>query len=112
MQADKIFIVHDKGWICSNEGAFDIDSDVIRTPNGERTSVNRQKMFMINKCFAYGPDPAKDTEVECMCFLVTGNKLTFSGKIDFYTSGSCRLKVTSSTKNTGFEEIIKSIVSM
>lgn len=112
MQVDKIFMVHSKGWICSNEGSFVVESDVIKGPTGVRESISRQKIFSISKYFAHGQEPIKGTEVECMCALVTGNKLTFSAVVEFCTGGNCRLKVIGQTKNTGFDEIIKAIVSM
>jgi hypothetical protein len=105
---DKLFIVSDNWWICSNDGRIDIENDIVRDLQGKPMSVKQKTVFVSISSFVKGEIPKHGDKVECI-YELDGNNLFFKGSVNNYNGSTCVVNIESEHTKKGIKKICNKI---
>ena len=105
---EKLFIVSDKWWICSNEGRIDMDNELLKDIDGRPLMVKQRTVLVSIDSFLQGEKPRIDDKVDCM-YDLDGLKLCFKGSVNSFNGTTCVLNITSEHTDKGIKEICNKI---
>lgn len=105
---EKLFIVSDKWWICSNEGRIDVDNTLLKGLDGKPLMVKQKSVFVSIDSFLQGVKPSIDDKVDCM-YDLDGIKLCFKGSVNSFNGSTCVLNIETEHAEKGIKEICNKI---
>lgn len=105
---DKLFIVSDKWWLCSNDGSISIESDLVKDESGKNKHIKQTTVFLAYNSFVNGQTPTHGEKVECM-YELNGINLCFKGAVNSFNGSTCILNIESEHTDKGIKEICNKI---
>jgi hypothetical protein len=110
---DAVFIVHEGGFVCANEGETILESDVILGLDGLKSSVKRSTVLKIKNAFVHGQPPVKDQPVTCLTRMTIGNIFHYEGFVSYVSDdGITGIKLTSKAQNDRIKELMETIAKL
>lgn len=110
---DAVFIKHDTGFICANEGILEVESDLQKGLDGKAESIRRTQIIKIKDAFCYKELPRTTDEVICLTRLSTGNEFIYKGFIKYIDAdGNVWVSINGLAIQECIPELINAIANM